>query len=281
MGILYVLMFFVAAAIIIGAVIAYQKKVNSRSEAQAAEKTVVVIDEAESKGYDESYWRDKRGLKPNTPPEKKPTPPVREPNYKFVGDARYRRYHRPNCRHVSYIAPDKRVLLVSASEAFAKGFVPCKVCNPPVPDEEPRTVERPTPDRKPQPKPKPPRRAEKPVALPVKDVDVPFKYWILSNKPDTYRGVIQVDMVVEVLRPLQKKDILKLAQKLVAGETRKQHINAVSLFLRTRVDRSSSIKWVCMIEWAPFGNLIRASEVKAGDYRTHKFSIYQQGFFDP
>jgi hypothetical protein len=36
-----------------------------------------------------------------------------------------------------------------------------------------------------------------------------------------------------------------------------------------------------MVDWAPYGNLTRASEIAAGDYRTHEFSIFDQGFFKP
>jgi len=288
--VVYVLLFLVGSAIILAAVITLQKTHVRHDAGTPGGLAVVSVDDPDEQGYDESYWRDQRGLKPNRPdaksPEPEPTPA--KPEYQFVGDTRYRRYHLPDCRHVGYIEPDKRVLCASAEEAFAKGLVPCKVCNPPVPEtrsvaETPRTQPKPGPGPAPGPgpKPRPPTRTEPPVALPVKDVDVPFEYWVISNNPDTYKGVTQVDLVVEVKRPLQKDNILLLAQKLVAAETRKQNINAVSIFLRTRVDRTSSIKWVCMVEWAPYGNLTRANEVKPGDYKTHKFSIYQQGFFNP
>lgn len=51
----------------------------------------------------------------------------------FTGDAEYKFYHRRDCKLVQFIGEGKKVLFASASEAFDKGFIPCKVCKPEVP----------------------------------------------------------------------------------------------------------------------------------------------------
>jgi len=282
---LYVLMFLAASVIIIGSVIICQQRENRRSGSRPGE-TSVTIDHSGAERYGDDYYRD-RGLKPNPKPARDPVvhhddPPTKHRDnggdYQFIGDAQYMRYHRPGCRSVQHIALDKRVRIASAEEAFTKGFIPCKVCRPALPvtasRPEPVDPDQPTPPRTPP-------RPEKPIYLSVKDVDVPFKFEVIKSAPDTYKGVVQVNMTVDVLKPLNKDDALLLARKLVAAVTKERKVNAVSIFLRSKPGRKSGIKWICTLEWAPYGNLTRANEVNTGDYRTHKFRIYQMGFFTP
>ncbi|MFB3884343.1 MAG: Ada metal-binding domain-containing protein [Thermodesulfobacteriota bacterium] len=56
-------------------------------------------------------------------------------DYKYVGSAvsdKY--YHRPFCKWVHKIRSDNRVTFKSAKEARAAGYIPCKVCRPPIKD---------------------------------------------------------------------------------------------------------------------------------------------------
>jgi len=278
---LYVLMFFAASAVIIGGVIAFQRQQN-RTDTNAT----VTIEHSGGAGYSDNHYED-LGYKPNPKPTTTPvvrheTPP-KPPrdnggDYQFIGDAKYKKYHRPGCRYVGHIQDGYRVRLASAEDARNKGYIPCKVCRPALALRAERTA--PTdPTVKPVPRPQP--KPEKPVKLVVKDVNVPFKFEIIKNEPETYRGVVQVHVTVEVLKPLQRGDILLLSRKLVAAVTREREVNAVSIFMRSKKNRRSGIRWICMAEWAPYGNLTRASEVNTGDYANHQFRIYQMGFFTP
>ncbi len=47
---------------------------------------------------------------------------------KLVGSSSSKKYHRPNCRYVSKIKPENRVLFTSREEARIQGYLPCKVC---------------------------------------------------------------------------------------------------------------------------------------------------------
>jgi len=55
-------------------------------------------------------------------------------DYKYVGSARSNKYHYPNCQWAFKIKPENLVKFRSAAEARAAGYVPCKVCNPPLTD---------------------------------------------------------------------------------------------------------------------------------------------------
>jgi hypothetical protein len=53
---------------------------------------------------------------------------------KYVGSAKSDKYHYPTCRWARKIKPQNLVCFGSAAEALGKGYVPCKVCRPPLPD---------------------------------------------------------------------------------------------------------------------------------------------------
>ena len=55
-------------------------------------------------------------------------------DYKYVGSKNSDKYHFPTCRSAQKIKPDNLVTFKSAQEAKAAGYVPCKVCKPPVND---------------------------------------------------------------------------------------------------------------------------------------------------
>jgi hypothetical protein len=188
---------------------------------------------------------------------------------KFLGDADWKIYHLPECRYAKFIDESKKVPFASAAEARAKDYIPCKVCKPELPGGSVATGKTPkTVDVN--------NKGDKPVALPLKDVVVPFKYKLVESTPDVERGVVRIDVVVDVEKPLSNnKDILLLAQKLVVQEAGKRAVNSVSIAMRSAAD---SKKWVCMVDWAPWGVLTRANEVKTGDYSNHKFYIYLNGY---
>ena len=55
-------------------------------------------------------------------------------DYKYVGSKNSNKYHYPTCRAAQRIKPGNLVTFKSAQEAKAAGYVPCKVCKPPLQD---------------------------------------------------------------------------------------------------------------------------------------------------
>ncbi len=55
-------------------------------------------------------------------------------DYKYVGSAKSNKYHYPTCTWARRIKPQNLVVFRSAGEAQEKGYVPCKVCKPPLQD---------------------------------------------------------------------------------------------------------------------------------------------------
>jgi len=55
-------------------------------------------------------------------------------DYKYVGSKNSDKYHYPTCRWARKIKPENLVTFKSAQEAQAAGYVPCKVCKPPLTD---------------------------------------------------------------------------------------------------------------------------------------------------
>ncbi len=47
----------------------------------------------------------------------------------YVGNARTKKFHRPDCRWAEEISPANRVEFRSREEAIRQGYEPCKVCN--------------------------------------------------------------------------------------------------------------------------------------------------------
>jgi hypothetical protein len=55
-------------------------------------------------------------------------------DYKYVGSKNSNKYHYPTCRAAQRIKPGNLVTFKSTQEAKAAGYVPCKVCKPPLQD---------------------------------------------------------------------------------------------------------------------------------------------------
>jgi len=53
---------------------------------------------------------------------------------RYVGSAKSNKYHYPSCQWARRIKPDNLVCFGTAAQAQAKGYIPCKVCSPPVRD---------------------------------------------------------------------------------------------------------------------------------------------------
>ena len=55
-------------------------------------------------------------------------------DYKYVGSSKSNKYHYPNCQWALKIKPKNLVTFKTAKEAQAAGYIPCKVCKPPITD---------------------------------------------------------------------------------------------------------------------------------------------------
>ncbi len=65
---------------------------------------------------------------------KKDTPQTDKKEVVYVGSANSNKYHYPWCQWAKKISPHNLVTFTSVSDAKNKGYVPCKVCNPPEKD---------------------------------------------------------------------------------------------------------------------------------------------------
>lgn len=50
----------------------------------------------------------------------------------FVGSVKSNKYHYPNCVWAKKISPNNLITFSSLKDAQAKGYIPCKVCKPPL-----------------------------------------------------------------------------------------------------------------------------------------------------
>ena len=55
-------------------------------------------------------------------------------DYKYVGSANSNKFHHPTCKWALKISPKNLVTFKSVKEATQAGYVPCKVCKPPIKD---------------------------------------------------------------------------------------------------------------------------------------------------
>jgi hypothetical protein len=55
-------------------------------------------------------------------------------DYKYVGSSKSDKYHYPSCQWARKINPANLVTFKSAKEAQEAGYIPCKVCKPPIKD---------------------------------------------------------------------------------------------------------------------------------------------------
>jgi len=59
---------------------------------------------------------------------------------KYCGSKESNVYHYPSCRYVQQIKPENLIWFKDEYEAVAKGYRPCKVCNPPLPGQTTTTT---------------------------------------------------------------------------------------------------------------------------------------------
>jgi DNA repair exonuclease SbcCD ATPase subunit len=54
--------------------------------------------------------------------------------HQYIASNKAKKYHRPDCQWAKKIKPENMVTFSSAKEARQAGYVPCKVCKPPISD---------------------------------------------------------------------------------------------------------------------------------------------------
>jgi micrococcal nuclease len=101
-----------------------------------------------------------------TPPQSSPQPtpqPLPQAKGKYVGSRNSDKYHYPSCVWAQKINPENQVWFSSEKDAQARGYVPCKVCDPPGTAVAEESV------TSPQPAPAPPPQVQEPApeTLPV------------------------------------------------------------------------------------------------------------------
>ncbi|AVX40772.1 Metal binding domain of Ada (plasmid) [Carboxydocella thermautotrophica] len=57
--------------------------------------------------------------------------PQQKATYQFVGSVKSNKYHYPTCEWALKIKPDNEIWFTDPKDAQSKGYVPCKVCDPP------------------------------------------------------------------------------------------------------------------------------------------------------
>lgn len=55
-------------------------------------------------------------------------------DFKYLGSKSSNKYHYPDCKWAKKISPKNLVTFMTAEEAVKAGYVPCKVCKPPIKD---------------------------------------------------------------------------------------------------------------------------------------------------
>jgi len=54
----------------------------------------------------------------------------------YVGNMKSKKYHRQTCRYIKQMSCINIIYLNSSEEAIKKGYMPCKVCRPPIMSED-------------------------------------------------------------------------------------------------------------------------------------------------
>ena len=52
----------------------------------------------------------------------------------YVGSKRSNKYHYPDCRWARKIKTKNKIIFNTVEETRSKGYIPCKVCKPPLTD---------------------------------------------------------------------------------------------------------------------------------------------------
>jgi len=118
--------------------IAQQKETSPREKIAELEKKVMTLEkqvgllEKRIIELERKLSELEKRLPPATTVKPTPAPkvtPTEKPSF-YIGNARTKKFHRPECEWAQKIAPYNRVTIKSREEAIKQGYEPCKVCRP-------------------------------------------------------------------------------------------------------------------------------------------------------
>lgn len=100
-------------------------------------------------------------------------------------------------------------------------------------------------------------------------------YIVVEVKDVSFAAAIRKSVKVAMNKGLNKQEIEWIAYDVVKQITKQQPVNAVMIFMYHNGDDYSGVARIS-VEWAPYGDWGRASEVKTGDYKSHQYRYRPQ-----
>lgn len=104
----------------------------------------------------------------------------------------------------------------------------------------------------------------------LSDKTEPVSYTILEEKDVSFATTVRKGVRTTVDESMTKEQIEWVAQDIVKKITQGQAVNAIMIFIYHSGDDYMGLARVC-IDWAPYGDWGKASEVEAGDYTQHQY----------
>lgn len=104
----------------------------------------------------------------------------------------------------------------------------------------------------------------------LSDRTEPVSYTILEENDVSFATTVRKSVRTTVDESMTKEQIEWIAQDIVKKITQAQAVNAIMIFIYHSGDDYMGLARVC-IDWAPYGDWGKASEVGAGDYTQHQY----------
>lgn len=98
----------------------------------------------------------------------------------------------------------------------------------------------------------------------------PASYTVLEEKDVSFATTVRKSVRTTVDESMTKEQIEWVAQDIVKKITQRQAVNAIMIFIYHSGDDYMGLARIC-IDWAPYGDWGKASEVEAGDYTQHQY----------
>lgn len=100
-------------------------------------------------------------------------------------------------------------------------------------------------------------------------------YTIVEEKDVSFAATVRKSVRVAVDEGKSKEEIEWVASDVIKKITEREPVNAIGIFIYHRGDDYWGFARIC-VDWAPYGDWGRASEVKTGHYKEHqyRYSVY-------
>lgn len=103
------------------------------------------------------------------------------------------------------------------------------------------------------------------------------EYQVVEVKDLSVGVTRRLNIRVSIPRHYSRDEIEAIARAIVDATTRKQKVSAVSIMFYGPETAVNGAWDVAAVDWAPYGDWSKASEVTAGDYRNFRYSVtYRQ-----